>query len=419
KDEVPLIYDISTGLFENRELEKSILDIFDDTGNLLDSASAELKNLNLSLKDQTENLKTKLVNFINSPEISKLLQNSIYTMRGDRYTVAVKIEHKSHVPGIIHDISSSGATVFIEPQFTDERNNKIIGTGLRIEAEIKRILSELSKKIAVYTEELTWTLDILTEIDFIFARAKYGISINATEPAINSEKFILLKNVRHPVLLRLPEKVVPNDIEIGKNFQIMVITGPNTGGKTVMLKTVGICALMAKAGMHIPADEADIYPFLNVFADIGDEQSITQSLSTFSGHIKNIIEILEKTDENTLILLDEIGAGTDPMEGTALAESIMEDIKEKGARALVTTHFGELKALAYTKEGFYNASVEFNTESLCPTYKIIMGIPGKSNAIHIAGKIGLDKHIVEKALNNYLNKKDPAGKVLEGLQQTH
>lgn len=418
KDEVPLIYDISTGLFDNRELEENILSVFDDAGNMLDSASQTLKSLRISLRDQTDNLKNKLNSIITSPETSKLLQNPVYTIRGDRYVVPVKIEHKAHMHGIVHDMSSSGATVFIEPENIVPLNNKLKELELGIEAEIRKILADLSAKASEYSKELAWTLDILSEIDFIFAKARYSISIKGVEPEINTDKYISLKNVRHPVLLKVLDNVVPNDIEIGKNYQVIVITGPNTGGKTVILKTIGICTLMCRAGMHVPAAEASIYPFKKVFADIGDEQSITQSLSTFSAHVKNIIEIIENTDEKTLVLLDEIGAGTDPMEGTVLAEAIMENIRDKGARALVTTHFSELKALAYTKENFYNASVEFDTESLAPTYRLLMGIPGKSNAIHIAHKLGLDNSIVEKARNNYLNKKDPTGKVLEGLQDT-
>lgn len=418
KEEVPLIYEISGNLLENRELEESILEKFDEAGNLLDSAGSELRRLRLSLRDRTDNLKNKLNGIITSPETSKMLQNPVYTIRNDRFVIPVRAEHKAHVPGIVHDMSSSGATVFIEPQATVSLNNKLKETELEIEAEIRKILAELSSHAAEYIDELFLTLDVLTEIDFILAKAKYSISIKAVEPGINTEKFISLKGVRHPILVKVLDNVVPNDVEIGRNYHIMVITGPNTGGKTVILKTIGICTLMAKAGMHIPAHEADIYPFLKVFADIGDEQSITQSLSTFSAHIKNIIEILENTDENTLILLDEIGAGTDPTEGTALAEAIMENIRKKDALALVTTHFGELKALAYTGEGFYNASVEFDTENLSPTYKLLMGLPGRSNAVYIAQKLGLGREIVEQARHNYLNKKDPTNRVLEGLQDT-
>lgn len=418
KEEVLLLYELSEGLIIDQELENDILSVFDESGNILDSASTELKNLINSLKKQTENLKDKMNRFINSSEITSYLQNPVYTLRNERYVVPVKVENKSHVPGIVHDVSSSGATVFIEPRGMVELNNRIKETELSIDAEIKKILSDLSFKVGQNAEIINVNLDILTEIDFIFAKAKYSISIGATEPAINTEKRVSIKNVRHPVLLRVIDKVIPNDIELGKDFQIILITGPNTGGKTVILKTVGLCVLMAKAGLHIPAEDANIYPFLKVFADIGDEQSLIQSLSTFSGHIKNIIEILENTDDNTLILLDEIGAGTDPMEGTALAEALMENIRQKNAHALVTTHFSELKALAYTKKGYYNASVEFDTETLSPTYKLIMGLPGKSNAISIAGNLGLADDIVEEARHNYLNKKDPTGKVLEGLQDT-
>lgn len=418
KEEVPELHKISENLFEDKQLEEDILDIFDEAANMLDSASPELKRLSLSLKDQTQNLKNKLNSLINSASFSKFLQESVYTLRGDRYVVPVKAEHKAHVQGIVHDVSASGATIFIEPRAIVELNNSLREIELKIEAEINRILAELSGRIKNITTELNYTYDILGDIDFIFAKSKYSMSIQGIEPEINDKKYISLKSVRHPVLLRVIEKVIPNDIEIGKNFNIMIITGPNTGGKTVILKTVGICTLMSKAGMHVPAMEASIYPFKNIFADIGDEQSIIQSLSTFSGHIKNIIRILEKTNDETLILLDEVGAGTDPLEGTALAEAILEDISVKNARAIVTTHFSELKALAYTKSGFYNASVEFDTESLAPTYNLLMGIPGKSNAIYIAKKLGLDDNIAENAREIYLTRKDPTGKILEGLQDT-
>lgn len=418
KEEAPELEKISCGLYEDKALEDDILDIFDESGNMLDNASSELKSLRMSLRTQSDNLKNKLNNLINSSSFSKYLQENVYTLRDDRYVVPVKAEHKSHVQGIVHDISASGATIFIEPRAIVEFNNNIKETELKIEAEINRILAELTFRIKNISDELTYTLDILGDIDFIFAKSKYSIKIQATEPEINNEKYISLKSVKHPILLRVIENVVPNDIEIGKNFNIMVITGPNTGGKTVTLKTIGICTIMAKAGLHVPAVEASIYPFKNIFADIGDEQSIIQSLSTFSSHIKNIINIIEKTDEETLIVLDEIGAGTDPLEGTALAEAVLQDIYDKGARAIVTTHFSELKALAYTREGFYNASVEFDIETLAPAYRLLMGIPGRSNAIYIAKKLGLADEITAKAREIYLTKKDPTGQVLEGLQNT-
>lgn len=418
KEEVPELHKISINLYEDKSLEEDILDIFDESGNMLDTASTELKRLRISLKDQAFNLKNKLNSLINSSSFSKYLQESVFTLRDDRYVVPVKAEHKTHVPGIVHDISASGSTIFIEPRAIVELNNLLREIELKIDAEVKRILAELSGRVRDIAQELTYTYDILGDIDFIFAKSKYSVAIQGTEPEINSEKYISLKNVRHPVLLRVIEKVIPNDVEIGKNYNMIIVTGPNTGGKTVILKTIGICTLMAKAGMHVPAMEASIYPFKNIFADIGDEQSIIQSLSTFSGHIKNIINIIENTDDDTLILLDEIGAGTDPLEGTALAEAILQNIHEKEARAIITTHFSELKALAYTKKGFYNASVEFDTESLAPTYKLLMGMPGKSNAIYIAGKLGLDEKISEQAREIYLTKKDPTGQILEGLQNT-
>lgn len=418
QEEAPELYKISINLYEDKTLEDDILDIFDEAGNMFDDASPELKRLRLSLKDQTHNLKNKLNKLLNSASFSKYLQENVFTMRDDRYAVPVKAEHKSHVDGIIHDVSASGATVFIEPRAIVELNNNLKETEIKINAEVQKILAKLSDRIRTIAPELKYTLDILGDLDFIFAKSKYSITIQGTEPEINSEKYISLKNAKHPVLLNVIEKVIPNDVEIGKDFNIMIITGPNTGGKTVILKTVGLSVLMAKAGMHVPALEASIYPFKNIFADIGDEQSIIQSLSTFSGHVKNIINILEQADEETLILFDELGAGTDPLEGTALAEAILKDIRKKNAKAIITTHFSELKALAYTESGFYNASTEFDTETLAPTYKLLTGIPGKSNAILIAKKLGLSEEIAKNAREIYLTKKDPTGQILEGLQDT-
>lgn len=418
QEEAPTVYSISTGLFENRELEEKILSTFDEAANILDTASSELKRLKTSQKDQLFNVKNKLNHLIQSASISKYLQETMYTQRDDRFVIPVKAEFKSLVPGIIHDISSSGATIFVEPKSIIEMNNDLRETELKIDYEIKRILSELTEKVRLQADEILGCLELLAEIDFIFAKAKYSIALKASEPKLSRNKYISLTQAKHPILMTVIDNVVPNNIEIGRNWNSLIITGSNTGGKTVILKTLGLCTLMAKAGLHVPAIEATIYPFEKIFADIGDEQSVIQSLSTFSGHMVNIINIVNQSNDESLILLDEIGAGTDPSEGSALAQAILEEFQQKGARTIVTTHYGELKALAYTKSGFYNASVEFDTETLAPTYKLLIGIPGKSNAITIAHNLGLSDGIVNEAQHIYLTQKDPTGKVMEGLQNT-
>jgi len=414
----PSLYGISQGLFEDKALEDEILNTFDEGGNILDSASPELKRLRVSLKDQTNNLKNKLNSLINSSVFSKYLQDPVYTQRDERYVVPVKVEHKAHVQGIVHDISSSGATLFIEPKAIVELNNTLREIELKIENEIKRILFELSQKIGEKAYEIQPSLKLLAEIDFIFAKARYSIKLHAVEPELNTEKHISLRSMKHPILMTVIENVVPNDMELGREANVLIITGSNTGGKTVALKTVGLFVLMTRAGLHVPALAANIYPFKRVFADIGDEQSVIQSLSTFSGHMTNIISVLNQVDNESLAIFDEIGAGTDPSEGSALAQAILEELYAKGSRTIVTTHYGELKALAYTKKGFQNASVEFDTETLSPTYKLLIGIPGKSNAITISKNLGLDETVVQQAQEIYLTQKDPTGAVLEGLQNT-
>ncbi len=418
KEKTPFLYEVSKDLFEDKELEDIIFNVFDDNGNILDSASPELKRLRNRHKDQMNNLKDRLSSIIGSSEISKYLQESVYTQREDRYVVPVKVDNKAHVPGIIHDVSASGATVFIEPKAIVELNNSIKETEIKIETEIKRILKELTEKVGIHASDILKKLPLIIKIDFSFAKAKYSIQLKANEPELNSEKYINIKNMKHPILLTMINQVIPNDIEIGKDFNSLIITGANTGGKTVTLKALGLCVLMTRAGLHIPVLEANIFPFRKVFADIGDEQSIEQSLSTFSGHLTNIIDILKEADDNSLVLLDEVGAGTDPSEGSALAQALLEDLNLKKTVTIASTHYGELKALAYTKEGFQNASVEFDSDTLAPTYRLLIGIPGKSNAITIAGSLGLDKSITNKAREIYLTQKDTTGAVLEGLQNT-
>ncbi|OGI26875.1 MAG: hypothetical protein A2287_06565 [Candidatus Melainabacteria bacterium RIFOXYA12_FULL_32_12] len=418
QEETPNLFHISQNLFENKKLEEDILNTFDDSCEVADNASPELRRLRISYKDHTANLKSKLNSLITSSEYSKYLQEPVYTLRSDRYVIPVKIEFKSNVQGIVHDSSSSGATLFIEPKSIVELNNNLKEIELKIDYEIKRILAELSNRVGLQADEIDFALDNLAELDFIFAKAKYSVLLKATEPNINNDKFISLNRVRHPILMTTIENVIPNNVEIGNDWNTLIITGSNTGGKTVILKTVGLCVLMTRAGLHVPALEANIYPFANIFADIGDEQSLIQNLSTFSGHMTNIISILNQINNDSLVLLDEIGAGTDPSEGSALAQAILENLHKKEARTIVTTHYGELKALAYTQKGFYNASVEFDIDSLAPTYKLLMGLPGKSNAITIAKNLGLSSEIASEAQNIYITQKDPTGEILEGLQTT-
>lgn len=415
EEQTPLLFELSRNLYSNKELEEEIFEKFNEKGEIKDDATKELKNLRASYKDNLANLKKILGTTLSS--LSKYLQEPVYTLRSDRYVFPVKVEEKNHVQGIVHDVSASGSTLFIEPKNIVELNNKIIELEIAIEHEINRILSELTNKILMYETLIISSYNCVGKIDFEFAKAKYALKINASKPTINSDKYINLKGFFHPILINVIDEVIKNDIVLGKDFDCLIVTGSNTGGKTVVLKTVALAVLMAKAGLFIPAYEGDIYAFENIFIDIGDEQSITSSLSTFSGHIKNIINIVEKSNDSSLILLDEIGAGTDPQEGSALAQSILENMLDKGAKLIVTTHYGELKSLAYTDKRFQNASVQFSVETLKPTYKLIIGIPGKSNAITIAQNLGLDENIVSHANDIYLTQKDKSNIVLEGLQE--
>jgi len=405
---------IAIDLYDNKEFEDKISALFNDSGKLKNDATPELKSLNNALKDNSTNLKNLVNKTLQSLE--KYLQEPICTTRDGRYVFPVKVDYKAHVQGIVHDVSASGSTLFIEPKNIVELNNKVVELELKIEREIKRILSEITIEILDIGDDVLNSHSILAQLDFIFAKAKYAIQIKAVKPDLNNEHIISLKGFKHPVLLKILENVVENDIELGDKYDCLVITGSNTGGKTVTLKSVALCVFMTKAGMFIPAKSGNIYPFKNIFADIGDEQSIVQSLSTFSGHLKNIIEIINQTDNDTLILFDEIGAGTDPQEGSALAQAILEHLNAIGAKTIVTTHYGELKSLAYTNNRFENASVQFDTEELKPTYKLLIGIPGKSNAITIATNLGLSTDIASKANEIYHTQKDNTGLVLEGLQ---
>ncbi len=412
------LYTISRDLIVDKELEEKIFSTFDETLNIKHDATPELKGLFASLRETEKNLKTRVNELMTSADFSKHLQENIYTTRDDRIVFQVMASSKSKVPGIVHDVSATSKTFYIEPEQIVPINNKIREIKSKIHSELIKILVELTNLVKIQFAGLKTSEKLLAEIDFHFAKARYAVKIQATEPEIISNKEIIFENMRHPLLIGTVENVVANNFEIGHNYKSVIITGSNTGGKTVTLKTIGLFLIMTKSGMFLPATNAKLYPFKNIFADIGDAQSIQQSLSTFSSHMTNIIEIVNKSDDETFVLLDEICAGTDPLEGAVLAQVILEYLAGKNVFSTVTTHYGELKSLEYVNPYFKNASVEFDTESLKPTYKLLLGIPGLSNAIAISSNLGLDKNIIDKAKNILVSQKDPSILVVEKLQET-
>ncbi|MGD9581670.1 MAG: endonuclease MutS2, partial [Vampirovibrionia bacterium] len=418
KEAYPKVNEIASLLLDQDSLITELDRCFDKNGNLLNTASPQLKQLKDSHRDQVHNLKSILNSILHSDKISKYLQEPVFTIRNERYVLPVKAEHKSDVPGIVHDSSASGVTIFIEPRSIVDLNNKVKEIELKIEHEIQRILAKLAQSIANNAKRIYIILNLLSELDLIFAKAKYSALLDAGEPEINESKIIDLKLVRHPILLTTIDKVIANTVNIGDEYNSLIITGANTGGKTVMLKSIGLCVLMAGAGMHIPADVgSSIHLFGSVFADIGEEQSLEHNLSTFSAKMTNIINIVIKSDSDSLVLLDELGAGTDPAEGTALAQSILEHLYVKSATTAVTTHYGGLKTLAFTNKAFVNASVEFDIETLSPTYRLLMGIPGKSNAMTIAKNLGLPDNIVNRSREIYNSSVDDVSVMIEELQK--
>lgn len=396
-EELPILQGLAERINPLRNLERLIKNCIDDHGQVMDSASMKLRGIRSSIRTHENRVREKLDSYIKTK--SKMLSEAIVTIRNDRYVLPVKQEYRTAIGGIVHDQSASGATMFMEPKAVVDLNNKLHEERLKENQEIERILRELSQHIAEAEAELLENVAVLAKVDFLFARAKLGSLMKAAKPKINDKGMIKMKQARHPLIQM--DEVVANDVEIGETYTSIVITGPNTGGKTVTLKKIGLCTLMAQSGLQIPAlDGCDMAVFAHVFADIGDEQSIEQNLSTFSSHMTNIVNILRDVDANTLVLFDELGAGTDPQEGAALAIAILDEVISRNARVIATTHYPELKAYGYNRKKVINASVEFDVETLKPTYRLLLGIPGRSNAFEISGRLGLNAKVIQQAKNH-------------------
>ncbi len=399
----PILSNLFNMLYSNNSITSKIFSCILEENIIDDRASKELYSIRRKKKNLEQDIRNKLNNMIHSSSYSKYIQEPIITIRNERFVIPVKEEYRSSIKGLIHDVSNAGSTVFIEPLSVFEMNNEIHELVNDENIEIEKILSELTKLFVPIISHIKDNLDIIGKLDFIFAKAKYAKSIDAIIPKVSNEKEITFKNARHPLINK--ETVVPITLTLGKDFSTLLITGPNTGGKTVTLKTVGLLTCMACSGLAIPCDEnSSIYVFNNIFTDIGDDQDISSSLSTFSSHMTNIVDILKKFTSESLILLDELGSGTDPVEGANLAISILEHIKNVGALIICTTHYPELKKYALVTDGFENASVEFDVSTLSPTYRLLVGIPGKSNAFEISKKLGLDNKIIENAKSHLSSK---------------
>ncbi|MBP1968841.1 DNA mismatch repair protein MutS2 [Virgibacillus natechei] len=394
EEEIPILRGLVMQISPLKDLEKYIKSCIDDHGHVMDSASQKLRSIRSSIRTFESRVRDKLDSYTKSN--SSMLSDSIITIRNERYVLPVKQEHRGSIGGIVHDQSASGQTLFMEPKAVVDLNNQLQEARIKEKQEIEQILQEISELIASEETFLHENVMVLGKIDFMFARAKLGQQMKAAMPKMNDKGIIKMKQARHPLISM--DEVVANDVEIGEAYTSIVITGPNTGGKTVTLKMVGLCTLMTQSGLQIPAlDGCEMAVFENVFADIGDEQSIEQDLSTFSSHMTNIVDILEHVDHKTLVLFDELGAGTDPQEGAALAMSILDETVSRNAIILATTHYPELKAYGYNRENVVNASVEFDIETLKPTYRLLIGVPGRSNAFEISKRLGLSDVVIEQA----------------------
>lgn len=414
--DVPLLIAAASRLYEEEELEKNIFNAFISETEVADNASSELKTIRQRIRRLNDNLKTKLQSYITSSTYQKYLQDNIITMRGDRYVIPVKSECKGTIAGLIHDQSASGSTLYVEPMAVVELNNDLKTAKMDEQNEIERILRDFSISVKAHSDRILWSYETIIDMDVIFARANYAHANKSVRPQLNDKGIIKIREGRHPLIDAAT--VVPISLELGAKDKMLLITGPNTGGKTVTLKLVGLFVMMALSGMYLPAKGAEIPVFDGVYSDIGDEQSIEQSLSTFSAHIKNIIDILSKATDKSLLLFDELGAGTDPGEGAALAVSISEHVMLIGAKSLITSHFNDLKEFSLVTPNVKVASMEFNVETLSPTYKLVMGAIGCSNALDIATKLGLSEEIVSAARVKVSPEKRRFDEVLNAAEET-
>lgn len=393
---ISLLIGITEIIDDHKPMEDRIRECIDDNAHVLDSATPELARIRHELRTSETKARERLEQMVRTPSIQKMLQDNLVTIRNDRFVIPVKQEYRGYFGGMIHDQSASGATLFIEPEAIVQLNNRVRELKLKEEAEIEKLLHALSAVVAEAADSLLGNVHALAELDFIFAKARLSREMKATLPLLNDRGFIKLKRGRHPLIS--PDHVVPIDVELGNRYSSIIVTGPNTGGKTVSLKTIGLLSLMAMSGLFVPAEEgSQLCVFDAIYADIGDEQSIEQNLSTFSSHMTNIIRILKEMTPKSLVLLDELGAGTDPAEGSALAISILEHIHRMGCRIVATTHYSELKAYAFDTQGVINASMEFDVQTLRPTYRLLVGVPGRSNAFAIAERLGLASSIINHA----------------------
>ena len=414
-DTIIEIKDLANTIYTNVRLENDIDKAVISETELSDDASSDLRVIRSKIRKTGEGIKNKLNSYVNSVTYQKYLQDALVTVRGDRYVLPVKAEFKSAIPGLIHDRSASGSTLYVEPLAVVEMNNDLKQLILEEKTEIERILRVFTARIASEAGFLKYTFETITELDVLFAKAYYADTYSCVKPVFNETGYVNIVKGRHPLIPA--EKVVANDIYIGKDFNVLLITGPNTGGKTVCLKMLGLIELMGLSGLYVPCQEAELTVFDDIFCDIGDEQSIEQSLSTFSSHMTNVVRIINEATDKSLILLDELGAGTDPTEGAALALSITEYIMQLGAKAVITTHYNEFKEFALVTDGAQNASMDFNPMTYSPTYKLIIGLPGASNALIIAEKLGLKKEIIEKARNGINQQKFDFENVMLSLEQ--
>lgn len=412
----PLLADMAMGLFENETLEKKIFDAFLSETEVADNASNELRAIRIRIRKLNDNVRSKLQLFITSPKYSKYLQDNIITVRGDRYVIPVKSDCKGTIPGLVHDQSASGSTLFVEPMQIVELNNELKVELVNEQLEIEKILRNFSNQIEGCADGITYSYNTVVDMDMVFAKAQLAREYKATKPELNEDGVIDIRAGRHPLIDQ--KKVVPVSLALKKNEKMLLITGPNTGGKTVTLKLVGLFTLMAMSGLFIPAKSANLSIFDGVYSDIGDEQSIEQSLSTFSSHIKNTIGILDVITDKSLVLFDELGAGTDPGEGAALAVSIAEYLLRVGAKSFITSHFNDLKEFSLVTKGVVAASMEFDSNTFCPTYKLVMGAIGSSNALAIAKKLGLSDEIIENAKSKISVEKRQFDNVLTAAEKT-